>query len=110
MLYNERQVSAYTRAANITIHNPRSDEMVPPSITFHEEHVVQNMYNSNATTTVPGLKIRTELTPEVVAEEFTLLHPETHEPIGTATFGELQVLLYSLYFHESAKRDEEMAK
>ena len=50
--------------------------------------------------------IHQEFTPENASTEFPLLNPETNEPIGgTATFQDVYVLLFSLYYHLAAQRD-----
>ena len=47
-----------------------------------------------------------EFTPENASTEFQLLNPVTNEPIGsTATFQDVYVLLFSLYYHVAAARD-----
>lgn len=47
-----------------------------------------------------------EFTAENASTEFPLLNPVTNEPIGaTATFQEVYVLLFSLYYHMAALRD-----
>lgn len=50
--------------------------------------------------------IHQEFTAENAATEFPLLDPITNEPIGsTATFQDVYVLLFSLYYHMAALRD-----
>ena len=50
--------------------------------------------------------IHQEFTAENASTEFQLLNPVTNEPIGeTATFQDVYVLLFSLYYDLAAKRD-----
>ena len=47
-----------------------------------------------------------ELTLDNASTEFPLLNPVTNEPIGsTATFQDVYVLLFSLYYHLAELRD-----
>ena len=50
--------------------------------------------------------IHQEFTAENASTEFPLLDPVTNEQIGsTATFQDVYVLLFSLYYHLAAQRD-----
>ena len=50
--------------------------------------------------------IHQEFTAENAGTEFPLLNPITNEPVGsTATFQDVYVLLFSLYYHLAAQRD-----
>jgi hypothetical protein len=110
MIYNDKQVQAYTRAGSILVHNPRPDEAMVPSITFNEEHVVDGMHAPGQLEVLPSARLRVEATPEKLAESFNLIHPETGDVIGTATWADLQVLLFSAYLHTAAERDALKAK
>ena len=105
MLYNEKTASAYTRAHTVTLRNPHDSLSLTPSVTFHEEHVLSGLNAKGVTLSPSSDNIAVQYTPEAMAEEFPLLHPETGAVLGTATLVDLQVLLHSLYFHETAKRD-----
>ncbi len=110
MIYNDKQVQAYTRAGSILVHNPRPDEAMNPSITFNEEHVVDGMHAPGQLEVLPSARLRVEATPEKLAESFNLVHPETGDVVGTATWGELRLLLFSAYLHTAAVRDELKAR
>ena len=50
--------------------------------------------------------IHQEFTPENASTEFPLLDPVTNEQTGSkATFHDVYVLLFSLYYHMAAQRD-----
>lgn len=110
MIYNDKQVQAYTRAGSVLVHNPRPDEAMNPSITFNEEHVVDGMHAPGEMEVLPAARLRVEATPEKLGESFDLRHPETGDVIGTATWYDLQVILFSAYLHTAAVRDELKAR
>ena len=104
MLYNEKTTTSYTRANTVTLRNPHSSVGIAPSLTFHEEHVVTGLNPKGVSLMPSGDNITLEYTEEAMTTPFDLLHPETGEVIGSATLQDLQVILHSLYFHETAKR------
>ena len=105
-LYNEQTTTetvtktTYTRANLVTIDNALNKT---PFITYVEENVEK----------IGGTKRRSGdagsvsefLTSENVSEEFDVLNLETGEVSGQATYGQVQALIYSLYFHIATKRD-----
>lgn len=105
MLYNEKTASSYTRAHTVTLRNPHDSVSLTPSLTFHEEHVLSGLNAKGVTLAPSSGNITVQYTEEAMSEPFDLLHPETGAVLGTATLMDLQVLLHSLYFHETAKRD-----
>lgn len=95
----------WQRAARVVIENPRNGT---PAVTFVEERALQ-LGDEVLLTPVGNL-----VEPFIqsgnganVEEEFALRNPLDGSLLGvTATYGELQVLLFSLYYHVAAKRDE----
>ena len=105
MLYKERAATIYTRAANIVINNPLESEGVNPFLRFNEETVVKNPDGTVVSQGLNGEYCIEELSYDTMNEEFTLYHPVTDEPIGTATYQDLYTMIRSLYFHATEKRD-----
>ena len=100
--YKETNVTgtSYVRACEVTVSNVLDGYK---GIMYVEEEV-----------SVLGEKImrenvgalHQEFTAENASTEFPLLNPVTNEPIGaTATFQDVYVLLFSLYYHLAAQRD-----
>ncbi len=78
-----------------------------PTISFAEEEVMQ-MQGSDEIIKLASTDIgRSLLTEEFRTpdEEFILLDPDTDEPLGKATYGDLRTILYSMYRHVAEKRD-----
>lgn len=103
MLYREEEAKVYTRASDILINNPLPESGLVPQIRFNEEFVVTR--GEESIPQGPSGACFLQLTPETAGTEFNLLHPVTDEVIGTATYQDLQVLLYSLYLHAAELRD-----
>ncbi len=116
--YNEKEVSTgaviktYDRAAKITIYNPLN---ATPGIEFLEERVERRNENGKdlpekslgliSGQLEVGLLYK-DFTAENALTEFPLVNPVTGEELGaTGTYQDLQVLLYSLYFHLAEERD-----
>lgn len=97
--YKETTVSgsSYTRAHRVIINNQYQSV---PTISFQEEEVLN----------VNGQVIQQQK--ESLSENFTnpdtvfpLVDPTTGAPLGDATYGQIYVLLHSLYLHLAARRD-----
>lgn len=103
MLYKQQTTEMYTRASSIVIDNPLA---AIPNITFHEQYATTDgvAIAGRAGSCWLNLNPGTEPTP------FDLVHPETGEAVGSMTYGEFQLALYSLYLHVAAKRDEPPAE
>ena len=113
--YSEKQVTSYTRAKIIHIENPLD---ATPTIDFHEEEVLTTTVQvldpdgnpQPVTSDFPmgsaGSIVTEMFDPQTNAnEEFQLLNSETGDSLGTMTYQEIQVALYSLYIHCATKRD-----
>lgn len=97
--YKETTVSgnSYTRAHRVIINNKYQ---ATPTISFQEEEVLN----------VNGQVIQQQK--ESVNESFTdpsavfpLVDPTTGASLGDSTYGQVYVLLHSLYLHLAARRD-----
>ena len=103
MLYNKKQTETYTRAYNISIENPLEDT---PLIRFNEELVE---VKPDGTTEVVGRAVSRHvsqwLPEELLVTEFNVLNPMTGDVMTTATYGDVQVMMYSLYIHLANIRD-----
>ena len=100
--YKETAVSgtSYVRAREVTVTNTLGGYK---GIMYCEEQV--SVFGEKIMREGSGA-IHQELTPENATTEFQLLNPETNEQIGsTATFQDVYVLLFSLYYHMAALRD-----
>jgi hypothetical protein len=94
------QEQRFTRSYMVTVANPLNGT---PSIRYDEERISRKN----------GIDVRlgyvgnvTEfLTPANLDDTFDLILPGG-EVVGEATYGQVQLFLYSLYFHLAAKRDE----
>lgn len=109
-LYNETsttetvKTTTYDRAYRTTVHNPNNGT---PKIVYEEERIKR--LNDNAETDksvgVVG-KLEKELTLANSSTSFPLLNPADGTSLGaTATYADVQVLLYSLYFYLAKDRD-----
>lgn len=94
----------WLRAARVVVENPRDGT---PAVTFIEERALQ--LGSEVILTPAGSVIEPFILSgdgANAAEEFALRNPIDGSLLGaTATYGDLQVLLFSLYYHVAAKRD-----
>ena len=100
--YKETSVSgtSYVRAREVTITNLLDGYK---GIMYSEEEV--SVLGSKIMRENVGA-IHQEFTAENASTEFTLLNPITNESIGaTATFQDVYVMLFSLYYHMAALRD-----
>lgn len=97
--YKETTISgsSYIRAHRVIINNPYQGI---PTISFQEEEVLnvngqviqQQKESVNESLTDPSAS-------------FPLVDPTTGDSLGEATYGQIYVLLHSLYLHLAAKRD-----
>ena len=81
---------SYTRSGSILVKNPLNGT---PSIHFQREKIVELDSGDITTSTLP--EISADFTDPSTA--IPLVHPETGESLGEGSYGQLQVLLYSLY-------------
>jgi hypothetical protein len=95
------EVSKWTRTYKIECYNFYNEI---PSITFFEEEKVKLPDGS----VINGEKSEPGNVSEFLADpnkEITLLHPVTQEIIGTTTYQNLYIILYSLYLQLATNRD-----
>jgi hypothetical protein len=104
MLYKEQNTKVYVRVSDIMINNPHENSGLAPSIRFNEEYAVLDPNGEVHPQGYSGHCIK-EMAREDAATEFNLLDPNTGTVLGKATFGELQLMLFSLYFHVAEERD-----
>lgn len=104
MLYKEQDAKLYTRVCDIIINNPHEGMGLHPSIRFNEEYAVVELDGTVKPQGPAGLCMQ-EFRADNATTPFDLLHPETGAVIGSATFQDLQVMLFSLYFHTATERD-----
>ena len=88
---------AWTRAYQVVIEN-RLDQI--PVIVFNEEIVV-----NTGTTKVSKHVSSVSESFQDPTKTFELIHPETGENLGTASYQQLYVFLSSLYLHVAQNRD-----
>ena len=96
----EGQVTKWIRCKGITIYNPYNDI---PSIEFSEEVKVvlpDGTIITNPCTEVPVRELMSDPTKVI-----NLQNPSTGETIGTATYQQIYVMLFSLYRQLVAARD-----
>ena len=103
--YKETTTSgtSYQRAYNIIIANPKVGKK---GIQFAEEQVA---VSCDLIANIPLGVVEKEFTPENALTSFQLLNPETNEafdPPRYATYQDLYVLLFSLYYAVAHERDE----
>lgn len=102
--YKESQVSgtSWVRANEIIIGNPYEGM---PQIHFREEEVLL-VGDKTMRQPVAGMVFK-PLTASFAepATQFNLVHPDTDAVIGSSTYQDVQVLLYSLYRHLANIRD-----
>ena len=92
--HNSRQATVYTRAESIAIGNPLNGT---PKIMFFLQEVEIDADGNESVLGTQGTRL--QKTMEDATVSFNVLNPADNSVIGTATFGGLQALLYSLYFH-----------
>lgn len=99
--YKETTITgdSYIRANQITVQNGLNSA---PSIVFTEEKV---MNVGDEQIVMPVSNCQDSMTAENMAEEFNLINPQTGDVLGTSTYQEFAVMLNSLYFHVTGKRD-----
>ena len=98
--YRETELtgSKWVRSNRVTCINPYNGT---PFISFGEEEIT--LLSDGRTTNAPLGEIHQDFTDPSV--EFPLLNPATGESIGTATYGQVYVILHSLYMALAATRD-----
>lgn len=108
MLYKEESLSTYTRASDVIINNPLPSSGLMPYIRFNEEMAIKQA--DGTLQSIGGMygHCGLDMTPENATQPFDLRHPETDEVIGSATYLDLQVMLYSLYRQATELRDSEV--
>ncbi len=100
--YKQTNVSgtSYIRSNQVIVANPLSGTK---AISFMEEQIV-NLDGEQIVRQKGG--IQEPFTNENVGEEFSLVNPETGDPLGSsASYQELYIMLHSLYLHLAGKRD-----
>lgn len=97
--YRSTSVTAdsYVRANRVVVENPLG---VLPSIMFIEEEVVTRGAD---TFKLPTSTLRAQMTEP--ATTFNILNPTDDSIIGSSTYQDVYVLLYSLHRHLAAIRD-----
>lgn len=109
MLYNERTSRVYTRASTIVVNNPMPQDGIPPDIRFYEQDVLVDPDGTMLPVVTdrmdPNGGVGVTLQTELRDTPFDLVHPETGAVVGTAKYQDLELMLYSLYFHAAAERD-----
>lgn len=88
----------WQRASRVRIENPYNGT---PAIVYDEEVIAA--LSNGVTVNTPVGHLRQEMTDP--ATGFPLVHPVTGDPLGTAHYGDLHVMLHSLYLHLAAQRD-----
>lgn len=105
-LYNEsretvtKEIVTFDRAYRVTINYPNKGT---PSIKFEEEKIRRVDGQDSSMGRLGSLE--EVLTEENIDEEYDLISPVDGSKIGTAKYGDVQALLYSLYFYLATKRD-----
>lgn len=92
--HNSRQATVYTRAESIAIGNPLNGT---PKIVFFLQEVEVDAEGNESVLGTQGTRL--QKTMEDAAVSFDVLNPADNSVVSTATFAELQTMLYSLYFH-----------
>ena len=96
--------SAWTRAQQVTIDNPMTG---PKYAMFSEERVFTI---GDETIRQPAGSCRLTMDDDSLDTAFDLLHPETGTVIGSTTYAQAYVMLYSLYMRAAKMRDEKAAE
>lgn len=108
-LYNEQTstttitTTTFDHSHKVTIDNPLNGT---PTIRFTE----QTVQRRDGVETVLGPKgfLEEALTDANATEEYNLIDPTTGTILGTTTYQNLFIQLYSLYFHLGTKRDNQV--
>ena len=102
--YKESSVNGtqWTRSNAVRLSNPYQGV---PSITFEEERIIQAGNTVVRQQVFPGVSSDVTLQFTDATKTFPLLDPATDLPTGTATYGQVYALLYSLYRAAAAARD-----
>lgn len=93
--------TTYVRSNLITVDNPLG---LPPAITFIEE-MVEKVGDDDPEAVADAGSVSKTLTPANALTTFDLLNPEDNTVVGSATYQDFQVMLYSLYIHLATERD-----
>lgn len=98
--YKEQALTGqeWQRACRVTVSNQYGGT---PAIVYDEEMIA--VLNNGTRVNTPAGQLREEMADPTTA--FVLMHPLTGDTIGTAHYGDLHVMLYSLYLHLAAARD-----
>lgn len=107
MLYREQDAKVYVRVSDIMINHPVEGSGLLPNIRFNEQYAVVDAVTGEVIPQGPAGQCGMDFGPENSATPFDLLHPETGEVIGSATYQDLQLMLFSMYFHAANLRDNE---
>jgi hypothetical protein len=99
----EGNIKTWRRAYKIICENPYNEV---PSISFHEEEKVQLPDGSVLNVPIHGQASVSQALNDPT-EVIPLISPITGEQIGTATYGDLYAMIYSLYIHLALERDEQ---
>jgi hypothetical protein len=99
-----KTMETFVRANQIIVNNPLPGNGVP-SIQFQERLVAVDSETGVQKEIESAGFCSEALTAENIGETFELIHPESGTVIGQSSYQELQVLLYSAYFHVAEKRD-----
>ncbi len=107
-LYNEQTntetitTTTFDRSYRVVVENPNNGI---PTIRYEEETIKRVTGEDDKSLGAIG-SVSESLTTANASESFQLKNPITGDNLGsTSTYGDLQVLLYSLYFHLADKRD-----
>lgn len=95
----------YQRSYKATVYNPLNKT---PSIRYDEETVTEVTEDGATEITSDGISqfLEEQLTTDNASTSFNLLNPLDGSSLGTtSTYADVQVLLYSLYFHLATERD-----
>ena len=103
MNYKEENVDIYTRAVQVLINNPVQAD-IDPSIKFFEEKVKVEGDNT-VSLGMDGSVLHAHYTDLNKDTEFNLLNPEDNSVVGTQTYEQFFLSLYSLYWHMALDRD-----
>ena len=97
------QGTTHKRGRSITFENPYN---AIPSVYVAEERVID--LGDKKITESSGAIIK-NIYPELLNTEFPLLNPLNNEPLGpNASYQQLYVMLFSLYWHLAQERDNQI--
>lgn len=102
MNYQQTEIAgdSWIRANRIIIENPYEGT---PAATFMEERIIN--LPDNVITQSQGCIVEPFLS-ENFEKTFPLLHPQTGESVGLASYQDVYILLSSLYLSIAKQRDE----